>query len=266
MHCCTAQLFAGTAVGRRRRPFARFAALPNARCVQASGTHERFVYVPGTRKDRVLLAAHADTAWDKIYTGKDAAPQAIVRDGAILRGQEPSLGIGADDRAGCAMLWLLRDSGHSLLILDGEEHGKGAHNLLRARHGDLLAALNRHRYMLEPDLPGDTQYIPARIPSSKRFLRDMETALQITPMREYATAGTDITQFSRRICGICVSCGYQKEHRPEESLDTEAWYAMLCKLDAHLAKAQKRYPLPLGIRLRRFASQCKGKLLRACGK
>jgi hypothetical protein len=32
-------------------------------------------------------------------------------------------GIGADDRAGCAILWLLKDLGHSLLITDGEEKG-----------------------------------------------------------------------------------------------------------------------------------------------
>ena len=32
-------------------------------------------------------------------------------------------GIGADDRAGCAILWLLKDSGHSLLVTNGEEIG-----------------------------------------------------------------------------------------------------------------------------------------------
>ena len=47
----------------------------------------------------------------------------VFEDGVYSSGDD-LCGIGADDRAGCAMLWLLRDSGHSLLILDGEEHGQ----------------------------------------------------------------------------------------------------------------------------------------------
>jgi hypothetical protein len=32
--------------------------------------------------------------------------------------------LGADDRAGLAILWLLRDLGHSLMVTDLEEHGR----------------------------------------------------------------------------------------------------------------------------------------------
>ena len=39
----------------------RFRALPNAQYFEGKNPLERYVYVPGRRKDRVLLLAHADT-------------------------------------------------------------------------------------------------------------------------------------------------------------------------------------------------------------
>ena len=42
-----------------------FANLPNAIYKQGKKPNERFVYIPGTRDDKVLLIAHADTVWDK---------------------------------------------------------------------------------------------------------------------------------------------------------------------------------------------------------
>ncbi len=68
------------------------------------------VYVPDKRKDRVLLVAHADTLFG--LRGKHK----VILDGDVYRSSEYDEGIGADDRAGCAILWLLKDSGHSLLV------------------------------------------------------------------------------------------------------------------------------------------------------
>lgn len=39
----------------------RFRALPNAQYFEGTAPMERYVYIPGARKDRVLLLAHADT-------------------------------------------------------------------------------------------------------------------------------------------------------------------------------------------------------------
>ena len=47
--------------------FDKFLSLDGAIPVLGGGKNN-FVYVPGTRKDRVLLVAHADTVWDKYYS------------------------------------------------------------------------------------------------------------------------------------------------------------------------------------------------------
>ena len=92
--------------------FSVFSNLPNAVISKGDNPFERFVYIPGKREDRVLLVAHADTVWDEKYVeGLDGKP--VFEDG-IYRSDNPDCGIGADDRAGCAMLWALKDSGHSL--------------------------------------------------------------------------------------------------------------------------------------------------------
>lgn len=68
---------------------------------------DSFVYVPGKREDRVVLIAHADTVYN--------SGQEIIFEEGIYRSGTPYCGIGADDRAGCAILYLLKDFGHSLL-------------------------------------------------------------------------------------------------------------------------------------------------------
>src|SRR5688572_12489818 len=94
---------------------------------------KRFVYIPGTRDDRVLLVAHADTVWGnyKINIGyHDGILFSLDREnkyeidgkysGKIIK---HGRGIGADDRAGCGIVWHLRELGHSILITSGEEKG-----------------------------------------------------------------------------------------------------------------------------------------------
>lgn len=102
--------------------FARFESLPGA--VSGKGEHplERYVCIPGTRENKIVLVAHADTVWDDAY-GKPAQTTVTFEDGCF-KSTNPNCGIGADDRAGCAMLWALRDSGHTILLVNGEEKGK----------------------------------------------------------------------------------------------------------------------------------------------
>jgi hypothetical protein len=73
-----------------------------------------------------------------------------MKDG-IIRGTNPKAGIGADDRAGCAMLYLLRKSGHSILITDGEEHGRQGSHYLVNHFPELCSELNNHRFMIQLD-------------------------------------------------------------------------------------------------------------------
>lgn len=84
---------------------------------------QSFVYIPGTRKDRVLLIAHADTAWDEHITNKKIINPRLIYENGEYKNKSEEFGIGADNRAGCAILYLLKDSGHSLLITDRGSEG-----------------------------------------------------------------------------------------------------------------------------------------------
>jgi hypothetical protein len=149
-------------------------------------------------------------------------------------------GIGADDRAGCAILWLLRNSGHSLLVLDGEEHGQIASNHIKHSLPNLYEELNRHSYMIDFDRRGYNDYKVYKIPVSDDFRRFIETNTG------YVDAGTksctDITVLCRDICGANLSVGYYREHLPYEILVLDEWYNTLSIVEKMLAKKQNKYP------------------------
>ena len=106
--------------------FDEFKKLDNALYFPEINGDDDFVYIPGYRDDRVVLVAHADTVFYKM--GKHR----IILENGIYKSAEQNeeIGIGADDRAGVAILYLLKDSGHSLLVLNGEEIGSiGAYTI-----------------------------------------------------------------------------------------------------------------------------------------
>lgn len=73
--------------------------------VHREGDKRGFAYFRGNRKDRVLLVAHADTVWDKKYMPDKDYRQPVRLTNGFYEGENPECGIGADDRAGCAMLY-----------------------------------------------------------------------------------------------------------------------------------------------------------------
>ena len=92
----------------------KFSTLPNAiRGIDEDGIG--FVYVPSTHPSPVLLVAHAD-----VFIGEENLPELFEDDKIICN---PGHILGADDRAGCAIIWALRHLGHGILITDGEEYG-----------------------------------------------------------------------------------------------------------------------------------------------
>ncbi len=215
--------------------FEKFSALPGA--VYCKDTHklQRFVYVPGTRADRVVLMAHTDTVWDEAYRKQqlcgslrlDAKQNRFISD-------VPKLGIGADDRAGCAMLWKLRQSGHSLLLLDGEEHGHHGAVYLRNAHPALWKELNSHSYMLQLDLWGSKFCMYHQIPNCSAFCRYIEKGLALQAIDK--KGGADVSYLCRQACGANVSVGYENYHKPQEYLDVTAWQQMADALEHFLAQ------------------------------
>lgn len=217
-----------------------FSALPGA-ISHYDGEKNNFVYLPGTRPDRVLLVAHADTVWDSLYGRGEGFTQVPVNENGVYHGTSSDCGIGADDRAGCAMLWLLRDTGHSLLIVDGEEVGQIGSRHIRDNYPEIFDELNRHSYMIQLDRRGHMNYKIYDLPVPKDFISFIENSTG------YKNAGklsrTDIVVLCRDVSGVNLSIGYYDEHTPNERLVFEEWLHTLTVVEELLRPEQKRYPL-----------------------
>ena len=219
-----------------------FASLPNA-IAHFDGDMHNFVYIPGKRADRVVLVAHADTVWDSF--GEDTpVPQSLCERDGVLFGKSPEVGIGADDRAGCAMLWLLRESGHSLLIVDGEEQGQIGSCHIRDAYPEIYDELNGHAYMLQLDRRKSRNYKVYRLPVSREFIDFVEGA---TGYENAGTASrTDIITLCRDICGVNLGIGYHNEHSAEECVLIDEWYSALTTVEGILTAPQRKYPMVRG--------------------
>lgn len=194
----------------------RFAA--SSACAVDRGTDdERFVYIPGHRSDRVLLVAHADTVWDE----RQGFPPELIVENGIVRSADPEMGCGADDRAGCAILWELRDLGHSLLVTSCEEHRQKASHWLMDKNPDLADEINSdHAFAVQFD----------RRDSNDAVFYNVGTdafRAYVAAMTGYAEPDlysiTDICVLCRDITGVNLSVGYYNEHKPVEYLDLAQW-------------------------------------------
>ncbi len=239
--------------------FEIFAQLPGAIWKKGEKPLQQFVYVPGTRDDRVLLSAHADTVWHQEYGNPQ---EAVLRyeDGIYSSGNE-KCGIGADDRAGCAMVWALRDSGHSLLILDGEEKGKIGANYLKKSHHKLFRQINRHRFILELDWAGAGGCLFNQVDNSQAFKDYIQTAFTDSQKK----GGSDLQILCSRICGANLSVGWNRCHTPQERLNLAQWEENLARITEFLEKPQLQFKIPFQARLRRGIRSLGGRILRKLG-
>lgn len=240
--------------------FARFAALPGAVSDTGANPLQRYVYLPGTRADRVLLVAHIDTVWDRAYKKPFSEPREAVFEDGIFCSNHPACGIGADCRAGCAMLWELRQSGHSILIVDGEEHGKHGANYLKKTNRKLFRTLNRHQYMIEFDWQGTDGCLFNQVDNTTKFKAYIENVLGFTDSN--AKGGTDLQVLCQRVCGVNLSIGYHKCHKNEEQLVLSEWENTLEKVRAFLERPQPHFSTLFFPKYIRFAKRCINKLLR----
>lgn len=228
--------------------FTRFSALPGARLFGTG--RERALFIGGNRPAEsgcCLLVAHADTVWDvtwqdRGYGGVPAidGSSGFIEKNGVIRSGIPGQGIGADDRAGLAMLWLLRNSGHSLLVTDLEEHGRLGSHALRDHHPDALAAINRdHAFAIQLDRRGGGDF--------KCY------GVGTDAFRNHVTESTGYTEPDRRsfadictlcdpadgvpaMCGVNLSVGYHDEHTEGEHLVIAEWLHTLGLLRHWLAQ------------------------------
>ena len=203
----------------------RLADLPGAIRGEPTGAmkDDGWVFLPGARDAdaRVLLIAHVDTVADREPTHAE-----IWQRGSMLTRQKASGAtwgvkdpLGADDRAGVAVTWMLRDSGHSILWVDGEESGGwGA----TAAADSIPHLLEQHIYMVEIDRAGDEViafYDGAVSSEFQDFCRD---ALPL--FEHYWGTFTDIAVLGPRLglCGMNLAAGYVYEHTSSEILFLDA--------------------------------------------
>ena len=208
------------------------------------GPLRRFIYIPGTRDDRVLLVAHADTIWDKNWKQNQSnKPQTIKYKYGVYSNSDKSseCGIGADDRAGCAMLYLLKNSGHSILILDGEEHGQIGAHYLKDNFPDLFQEINQHSYALQFDRRNYNEFKCYNIPVSKEFKFSLNKNFKMHDAGKKSK--TDIVVLCENMCGANLSVGYYNEHTKNECLVFREWLKSYKKVSKALKYEQERFDL-----------------------
>ena len=246
--------------------FETFKTLPGAMEVRGEGK-QGFLYIPGSREDRCVLVAHADTVFDDEYAertddekgdtglpaetevssasahdsdGVSEATNTVVFENGRYHGTNPRCSIGADDRAGCAILWVMRNSGHSLLILDGEEKGQIGARFLREENPQIFQELNEHTFMIQFDRRGSSDYKTYEIPVSKEFVAFVEknTGYHLAT----GSGKTDIQVLCESVCGVNLSVGYYGEHTPDEELVLDEWLRTLRIVQDMTGKKLTRYP------------------------
>ncbi len=206
-------------LGSSDEVFAQFAGIPGA--MRYGKGLEQFLFIEGHRTDRVLLVAHADTVWDAYYFRGRNKPQKLLHVNDII--WNANGGLGADDRAGCAIVWLLKDLGHSILITNGEELGGTASQwLMNDRSNQKIATTinTTHRFAVQLDRKNghDFKCYQVGTDSFRAYIREV-TGYHEPNRSNY----TDIVTLCRDICGVNLSIGYYHPHTEDEYLVVNQW-------------------------------------------
>ena len=199
--------------------FDRFLEIPGA--IYRGEGLKRFLYIRGSRSNKVLLVAHADTVWDRDY-GYDPGPthEIEIKNGEI-RAVDDEFGLGADDRAGCAMLWLLKDLGHSLLVTNGEEHGQRGAAWLKSHNKQIYDEINYdHQFVIQLDRRNGRDFKCYDVGTYKFRSYVADKTGYTEPDRR---ATTDIVTLCREVAGVNLSVGYHNEHGNQEHLNIAEW-------------------------------------------
>ncbi len=166
------------------------------------------------------------------------------RTGNAQRRTGSPAGLGADDRAGLAVLWALRKSGHSILVTDLEECGTiGAHEAAK----EIGEQLKKHLFAVEVDRTGDQEMVFYDVGT-----REFEDWLMEKAGKGWRTgigSNTDIKAICKviGICGVNLAAGYWYAHSEKEMLFYDAWlrtYNFVARLTKLPADQLRRFELP----------------------
>jgi hypothetical protein len=240
---------------------------------------ERFVFIKGTRSDAATLVAHADTFWQynghhyMRYEGRDC----IVSDMWSLYG---GFGIGADGRAGCAILWLLRNSGHNILVTDGGAnthyswYGNGNNikdktptgtKYMMEKHRDIAEIIYKSSFMLQFNLVDKKYYDCCDIPVSDDFIKYIEDAAGYKqpespiPAKQvsagnnptewyYKHSFVDVVTLCKHKCSCCaanLSAGYYNPYTSNEVIYLSEWFNTYSIVKEMLDKKLQRFQITM---------------------
>lgn len=184
-----------------------------------------YVFIRGRRNDRILLVAHADTAGttgEPVWMGDAAVTE---RWGLGYSAGKDNV-LGADDRAGCALMYNIFDGQHSVLITTGEERGCiGAKAALR----EISDELEHHHFALQVDRRGDRQAVFYQCGTEpfQTWMMAQLNRLDYDAVEWSKEPGswTDIAEMCPQlgICGVNLSAGYLNEHSSQEILLLGSW-------------------------------------------
>ena len=122
------------------------------------------------------------------------------------------------------MLMALKDSGHSLLLLSGEEHGKIGARFLKSSAPDLYKEINGHRFMIELDWAGSGGCLYNGVLNSDKFKNYINKELNVK--EDNFKGGCDLSILCDKICGVNLGVGYHKHHTKDEYLSAAEWQAV----------------------------------------
>lgn len=223
--------FLSMPLGSADAVFERFNRLPNRWKMLRGSSPGRFLYLPGSRsRGRVLLLAHADTYWD----GNRCRPHEVVHHNGLVQSVGSAAGLGADDRAGCAIVWLLRTTGHSILITDGEEQHRRGSRFLKENFPSVMDEIqNDHQFAVQFDL-ADTGCFKCYDVGSSAFKQYVSAETGFVPLEN--SSYTDIVTLCTVLAGVNLSVGYHNQHTADEYLDLDQWLTTLQTAGAWLSQ------------------------------
>jgi len=247
--------FINLPIHRTKEVFDVFKELPNAiyrvyeleseePYTQADNRAKKFVFIDGTRKDRVLLVAHADTVWDLDYYGSYSkndfknTHKPILENG-ILKSSHHSHGIGADDRCGVALCYSLKDTGHSILIIDGEERGMIGSRFFVEENKDLFDYINKtHSFIIQFDRMREFEFNCYKETGTPEFIKYIENKTEFKQFKG-PEAYTDIVTLCKVLAGVNFSVGYNLLHTPREYVDVNDYLNTLFIIRDWLSSEEK---------------------------
>ena len=158
------------------------------------------------------------------------------------------------------MLWALKDSGHSLLLLGGEEHGKIGAKFLKSSAPDLYKEINSHRFMIELDWAGSGGCLYNGVLNSDKFKNYINKELNVK--EDNFKGGCDLSILCNDICGVNLGVGYHKHYTENEYLSAAEWQAVFEEVSRFLEKEHPKFKIGGGAKFKNIIERVFKRILK----